>query len=40
MLNLDSLLGLVIGGACTGLGSALGNYFAQRAFLRHLDKIK
>jgi hypothetical protein len=33
-------MALVIGGACTGLGSAVGNYFAQRAFIRHLDKIK
>jgi hypothetical protein len=39
-LNLDTLFGLVVGGACTGLGSALGNYFAQRAFIRNLEKIK
>jgi len=38
MLTLDALLMLVIGGACTGLGSAVGNYFAQRAFIRHLEK--
>ena len=40
MVEAEALLGLVIGGACTGLGSAIGNYFAQRAFIRHLEKIK
>ena len=40
MINVDSILGMVVGGACTGLGSAVGNYFAQRAFIRHLEKIK
>ncbi len=40
MLSLDALLALVVGGACTGLGSALGNYMAQRAFIKHLEKIK
>ena len=39
-MNFDTILGLIIGGACTGLGSALGNYAAQRAFIKHLEKIK
>lgn len=39
-MNWDTIIGLVIGGGCTGLGSAMGNYFAQRAFIKHLEKIK
>jgi hypothetical protein len=26
-------------GLFTGLGSAVGNYFAQRALIRHLDAL-
>jgi hypothetical protein len=40
MLNLESLIMLAIAGVFTGLGSAIGNYFAQRAFIKHLEKIK
>jgi hypothetical protein len=40
MINPETVLGLILGGGCTGLGSAIGNYFAQRAFIKHLEKIK
>jgi hypothetical protein len=40
MVDLESLLMLVVAGVFTGLGSALGNYFAQRAFIRNLEKVK
>lgn len=39
MLDLDSLVGMGVVGIFTGFGSALGNYLAQRSFIRHLDKI-
>ncbi len=40
MIDFDTLIGLIVGGACTGLGSAIGNYFANRGFIKHLEKIK
>ena len=39
MLTPEAVILMVIGGGCTGLGSAIGNYFAQRAFIRHLEKM-
>jgi hypothetical protein len=39
-MSWDYYLGLGIVGIFTGFGSALGNYLAQRSFIRHLDKIK
>ena len=39
MLDFDSLLQIGMVGIFTGFGSAIGNYFAQRSFIRHLDKI-
>jgi hypothetical protein len=38
-MNLDTLWGLVVGGACTGLGSALGNFLAQWSFIRHFTRL-
>jgi hypothetical protein len=32
--------GMVLAGLFTGLGSALGNYFANKTFIKQLDKIK
>ena len=32
-------LGLALNGLFTGLGSAIGIYFAQRFFITHADKI-
>lgn len=40
MLDFDTIIVMVTTGLFTGLGSALGNYFAQRAFIKHLEKIK
>jgi hypothetical protein len=40
MISAEILFGMVVGGICTGLGSAIGNYFAQRAFIKHLEKIR
>ena len=39
-LDFDTVMAMILGGLFTGLGSAIGNYFAQRAFIRHLEKIK
>ena len=39
MMDFDSLVGMGIIGVFTGFGSALGNYMAQRSFIRHLDKL-
>ena len=39
MLDFDSLLQIGMVGLFTGFGSAIGNYLAQRSFIRHLDKI-
>jgi len=39
MLTVDTLIQIVVVGICTGFGSALGNYLAQRSFIKHIDKI-
>jgi hypothetical protein len=39
MLDFDSLMQIGVVGIFTGFGSALGNYLAQRSFIRHLDKV-
>ena len=39
MLTVDSLLQIAVIGLFTGFGSALGNYLAQRSFIKHIDKI-
>jgi uncharacterized protein YneF (UPF0154 family) len=31
---------MAVTGLCLGFGLALGNYFAQKSFIKHLDKIK
>jgi hypothetical protein len=38
-LNLNGLFQLAAIGLFTGFGSSIGNYLAQRSFIRHLDKI-
>ncbi len=40
MLDFDSVLAMVIGGFSAGFGSTLGGYLANRAFIKHLEKIK
>lgn len=40
MMNIDTLLGLIVGGACTGMGSAVGQYFANRGLIKHLERIR
>jgi hypothetical protein len=37
---LESYLMLIITGLCTGLGSAIGNYLANRGLIKHLEKIR
>ena len=39
MLDFDALLQISVVGIFTGFGSALGNYLAQRSFIKHLDKL-
>ena len=39
MLDLDSLVGMGVVGIFTGFGSALGNYLAQRGFIKNIEKI-
>ncbi len=39
LLDIESLVQISIIGLFTGFGSALGNYLAQRSFIRHFDKI-
>jgi recombination DNA repair RAD52 pathway protein len=39
MIDVDSLVQVAIVGIFTGFGSSLGNYLAQRSFIRHLEKI-
>lgn len=39
MLTFEALLQMVITGAAIGMGSACGTYVANRAFLKHFDRI-
>lgn len=39
MINLDTIVGFVVGGFCTGLGSAVGVYLANRGLIKHLEKV-
>ena len=39
MLDFDALLQISVVGIFTGFGSALGNYLAQRSFIKHIDKL-
>ena len=39
MPTLDAIIQMVITGAAIGMGSACGTYFANRAFLKHIDKF-
>lgn len=39
MLDFDSLLQIGLVGLFTGFGSAIGNYLAQRSFIRHLERV-
>jgi hypothetical protein len=36
---MDSFIQIGVVGMMTGFGSAIGNYLAQRSFIRHIDKI-
>jgi hypothetical protein len=38
-ISLYMLFQLIIVGLCTGIGSAVGNYFAHWAFIRRLEKV-
>ena len=38
MLSLDDIILMVVTGGCMGFGNAIGTYFANRSFLKHLDK--
>lgn len=44
LLSLSELAKVIINASITGLGAglgtAVGNYFAQKAILKHLDKIE
>ena len=39
MLDFDGIIALIIGGFCAGLGSSIGSYFAQKGFIKNLEKI-
>ena len=39
LFDIDGLLQMSITGLFVGFGSAIGQYFAQRSFIKHLDKI-
>lgn len=39
MLEVDALLQIGTVGIFTGFGSAIGNYLAQRAFIKHFEKL-
>lgn len=38
-MDLTTFIQIGIVGICTGFGSAIGNYFAQKSFIRYLEKI-
>ena len=38
-ISAKELFMLMVTGLCIGFGSAIGNYLAQRSFIRHLEKI-
>jgi uncharacterized protein YneF (UPF0154 family) len=40
MLNLDDFLQIGVVAIMTGFGSAIGNYLAQRSFVKHLEKLR
>jgi len=33
------VLELIIAGLCTGIGSAIGNYLANRGFIKYMEKV-
>lgn len=37
---MEDTLSLIVIGLCTGLGSALGNYLANRGIIGYLEKVK
>jgi len=39
-IDIETLLGMGMVGIFTGFGSAVGNYLAQRSFIKHIDKLK
>ena len=39
MLDAEALVQIGVVGIFTGFGSALGNYLAQRSFIKHIDKM-
>jgi hypothetical protein len=39
LLEFEDFLQMSLVGIFTGFGSALGNYFAQRSFIKHFEKI-
>lgn len=39
MLGFEELIQVGTIGLFTGFGSALGNYMAQRAFIKHFEKL-
>jgi hypothetical protein len=39
MLSIEEMLQVVVIAFCSGIGSAVGNYFVQRAFVRQVEKI-
>lgn len=40
MMSIDTFLGLIVCGACTGFGSAVGQYLSNRGLIKHLERIK
>jgi hypothetical protein len=39
MLGIEEMIQIVIIAFCSGIGSAIGNYFVQRAFIRKIEKV-
>jgi hypothetical protein len=39
LLDFDSFVQIAMVGIFTGFGSAIGNYLAQRSFIKHFEKI-
>lgn len=39
-MNLNEMIQVVVVGLCSGVGSSLGNYFINKAFIRQIEKIK
>jgi hypothetical protein len=38
--NIDLYIGLIITGLCTGLGSAIANYFVNKHLIERIENIK